>query len=72
MIQVPVWTVEKPISVIDYLTPLLKITVEGERRTVAEVRRYAMAVPSAIREDDRFGKAVADALKAIHARKAAA
>lgn len=72
MIDVPVWTVEKPITVIDYLTPLLKITVEGERRTVAEVRQYSIAVPSAIREDDRFARAVSEALKAIHARKAAA
>ena len=71
MITVPVWTVEKPINLLDYLTPFYQVTVEG-KHTAAEVRRYALQVPAAIRDDERFGKAVAAALKAIHARKAAA
>lgn len=65
-IEVPVSTVEKPLTAIDYMLPL------EQCGSITEVQQYAARVPLEIRQDERFTKAVANRLAAIKGRKAAA
>lgn len=59
MVNVPVWTVERPVNYIDYIAAL------QDCKSVREVGEFGEQVPMPIREDVRFTKAVADKLKAI-------
>ena len=63
MIAIPHPTIEKPLTAIDYIAHLEQCA------TLSEVSEYASAVPDAIREDERFTRAVASRLAAIKARK---
>lgn len=62
-VTVPVSTVEKPITVVDYCAGLFECI------TASEVARYSGACPPAIRNDERFTKAVAARLTAIRERR---
>jgi hypothetical protein len=63
LIHVPQSTVERPITVIDYIAQL------AQCGTLDEVRQYASAVPLDVRQDDRFNRAVAGRLGEIRGRK---
>lgn len=65
MIKVPVNTVERPITVVDYIAAL------EQASTIIDVRSFGEQVPMAIRQDDRFTRAVQKRLAAIKGRKAA-
>lgn len=56
MIPVLQSTVEKPLTAIDYIAALEQCT------TVADVQRFGEQVPLAVRQDDRFNRAVATKL----------
>lgn len=58
-VNVPVPTVEKPLTAIDYIAAL------DACRSQAEVGRFCDRVPSHIRSDERFGRGVAAKLAAI-------
>lgn len=60
MINVPVETVEKPLTAIDYCAALQGCT------TVTEVGQFGEQCPLHIRQDERFAKAVQAKLAAIH------
>lgn len=66
MINVPQSTIEKPLTAIDYIAALDGCT------TKTEVRRFAEQCPVAVRNDERFTRAVAAKLAAVKSRKAAA
>lgn len=66
MIAVPVSTVEKPLTAIDYCACLSQCV------SLAEVGRFGEACPEWVRADERFTRAVAARLAAIKGRKAAA
>lgn len=66
MIDIPVHTIEKPITIVDYIAHLQKC------ENVIEVGMFGQLCPMEIRQDDRFAKAVAGKLAEIHGRKAAA
>lgn len=66
MINVPVETIEKPLTAIDYCAALQACA------SVTEVGQFGDQCPMHIRQDERFAKAVAQKLAAIHDRKAAA
>lgn len=59
MIPNPQPTVEKPLTAVDYIAAL------GKCRTQLAVRIYSASLPSHIREDGRFKRAVAARLAAI-------
>ena len=63
MIEVPVSTVERPLTAIDYLVPL------GQCNSITEVRDYAERCPMEIRQDERFTRAVARRLGEIKAAR---
>jgi hypothetical protein len=65
-VNVPVWTIEKPITVIDYIAGLAQCI------TPSEVMRYSGACPESIRNDERFAKGVADRLVNIRAERRSA
>ena len=66
MITVPVETIEKPLTAIDYCAALQACA------SVDEVRQFGDECPMAIRQDERFARAVAQKLAAIHEKKRAA
>lgn len=51
-VHVPVSTVEKPLTTIDY------IAVLAECKTLSEVRDYGNRLPRDVVQDERFSKAV--------------
>lgn len=59
MIAVPQSTVEKPLTVIDY------IAVLDQCGDITMLSKFAAALPPHIVEDDRFAKAVKSRLDAI-------
>lgn len=63
--EVPVSTVERPLTAIDFLVLLDKCA------TVSEVREYAERVPMDVRQDERFTRAVARRLGELKERKRA-
>lgn len=65
MIAVPVPTVEKPLTVIDFIAGLYQCA------SITEVQAYSDQVPPAYREDERYARAVAQQLAAIKEREAA-
>lgn len=71
MIPVPVWTVEKPINLLDYLTPFYEAAMFG-KHSERDLRRYAQAVPTAISEAPKFQVAFREALAAVQIKRAAA
>jgi hypothetical protein len=62
-VNVPVNTVERPITVIDYIASL------DACRTHLEVGQFSDLVPAAVRADERFCRAVAAKLAAIKERR---
>ena len=58
-VKVPQPTVEKPLTAIDY------IAVLDQCSKLEEVAQYAQACPEAIRNDERFTRAVAKRLSVI-------
>ena len=60
MIPVPVSTIEKPLTAIDFIASLQQCI------SVAQVASYGERVPEEIKKDERFAKAVAARLAAIH------
>jgi hypothetical protein len=65
VIEVPVPTVEKPLTTIDYLSLLARCT------SLSEVCDYAQRCPEHVRNDERFTRAVARRLGEIKERKRA-
>lgn len=65
MVEVPVQTVEKPLTAIDYCVPLASC------QTIDQVGDYAQRCPIEIRQDERFTRAVARRLGEIKERKRA-
>jgi hypothetical protein len=63
VIAVPQSTVEKPLTAIDYMVPLEQCA------SLTELADYTGRVPEAIREDERFTKAVACRLAVINHRR---
>lgn len=63
MIAVPQSTVEKPLTPIDYIAAMEACA------TVREVGQFADQVPSAVRNDERFTRAVAARLGAIKEKR---
>jgi hypothetical protein len=61
--KIPVSTIEKPLTVIDYIAALQQCV------TTRMVRGFAQEVPLHIRQDERFAKAVAQRLAAIKERR---
>jgi hypothetical protein len=61
MISVPVSTVERPVTVIDFIAGLYACA------SVTEVESYNQQCPAAIRDDERFVRAVAGRMGAIRA-----
>jgi hypothetical protein len=59
MVNVPVSTVEKPLTPIDFIAAM------DQCITIAEVRRFASGCPDAVRSDERFTRAVAARLLAV-------
>lgn len=59
MIPVPVSTIEKPLTAIDY------IAVMEQCSSVSDVADYAQRCPDHVRNDERFTRAVARRLAAI-------
>lgn len=64
MITVPQPTIEKPITVVDYIAAMYQQCI-----TVADVARFAEQCPSHVREDERFATGVALHLRVIAARR---
>lgn len=66
MIKVPVPTVEKPLTAIDYVAAL------DACRTPREVSQFSEQCPDSVRNDERFARGVVAKLRAIEqARKRA-
>jgi hypothetical protein len=65
MIEVPVPTVEKPLTAIDYIAVLEQCS------TVAHIADYAQRCPEHVRNDERFTRAVARRLGELKERKRA-
>lgn len=65
MIEVPVSTVEKPLTPIDFIAVLAQCS------TVSEVADYAQRCPEHVRNDERFTRSVAWRLGEIKERKLA-
>lgn len=59
-VEVPAWTVEKPLTALDYISALQKCV------TVREVGQFGDQCPEKIVADERFSKAVAKRLHEIH------
>lgn len=59
MVNVPIPTVEKPLTPIDYIAAM------DQCITRAEVRRFAEECPDSVRSDERFTRAVAVRLLAV-------
>ena len=53
MVEVPVSTVEKPLTALDYIACLVQCN------SIEEVRDYAERCPLEIRQDERFTRSVA-------------
>ena len=66
MIPVLESTVEKPLTAIDYIAAL------DQCDGIREVQLFAEQVPMDVRQDERFTRAVANRIKAMRSRKAAA
>ena len=66
MIEVPQSTVQRPLTPIDFIANLQACS------SLAEVQQFASLCPLEVRQDERFGRAVAKLLGEIKARKAAA
>lgn len=66
MIKVPQSTIEKPLTVIDFIAALESCS------SIAEVAQYGQHMTLKVRQDERFTRAVAKRLLAIKGRKAAA
>lgn len=64
-ISVPVSTVEKPLTAIDYIAAL------QECATTCQVMYFSARVPDAVRADERYASAVATRLNEINRRKRA-
>lgn len=67
MITVPQSTEEKPLTAIDYCAEL-----EKQCRSIDDIRQFSEQVPIEVLNDERYNRAVAHRLAAIHDRKAAA
>ena len=65
MIDVPQSTVEKPLTAIDYIASLQACS------SLSEVQQFASRCPLEVRQDERFGRAVAKLLGEIKASKRA-
>jgi hypothetical protein len=66
MIEVPQSTVERPLTAIDFIASLQTCS------SLSEVQQFSSRCPLEVRQDDRFGRAVARRLGEIKGRKAAA
>lgn len=66
MIPVLESTIEKPLTAIDYIAAL------DQCDGIREIQLFADQVPMHIRQDERFTRAVANRIKAMRDRKAAA
>ncbi len=66
-IRIPVSTVQKPLTAIDFIGELT-----AQCRTLNDIAEFASGVPMEVRQDDRFARAVANKLAAVHEKKAAA
>lgn len=66
MISIPVDTVEKHITVVDYCAGVYRC------ESLAEVQAYGEGCPEWVRQDERFGKAVAVKLADLRSARAAA
>ena len=66
MIDVPQSTVLKPLTPIDYISSLQACS------NIREVQQFSARCPLEVRQDERFGRAVAKLLGEIKERKAAA
>lgn len=64
MISIPVDTVEKPITVVDYCAGVYRC------ESLAEVQVYSSGCPEWVRKDERFGRAVAVRLADLRSRAA--
>lgn len=65
-INVPVSTVEKPLTAIDFCAALEQCT------SLDEIREFSEQLPINVLNDERYNRAVANRLAAIKERKAAA
>lgn len=66
MIEVPVSTVEKPLTAVDFCAVLEQCS------SVDEVRDFGERVPMDIRQDERFTRAVQRRLASINSKRQAA
>lgn len=66
MIAVPIDTPEKPITVVDYCAGVYRC------ESLAEVQAYGEGCPEWVRQDERFGKAVATQLASLRSKDAGA
>lgn len=67
MIKVPVSTVERPLTAIDFIAALTE-----QCKSTADVQKFCDEVPMFVLHDERFGRAVAARLRAIHETRAPA
>jgi len=66
VIEVPQSTVQRPLTPIDYIASLQACS------NIREVQQFSARCPLEVRQDERFGRAVAKLLGEIKARKVAA
>jgi len=66
VITVPQSTVERPLTPIDFIASLQACS------SLSEVQQFASRCPLEVRQDERFGRAVAKILGEIKERQAAA
>lgn len=64
MISIPVDSIEKPITVVDYCAGVYRC------ESLAEVQAYGEACPEWVRQDERFTKAVAVKLADLRSKAA--